>query len=86
MDRVAKPALLAHLLEEARGHASAKRAGADLRCEIVGMAVRRRLEGEHDMGLLEGPASALHPTRIDGKARLGRSACVKRRKVALGML
>ena len=54
VDRVAKPAPLAHLLEQARGHAAAERAGADLRGEIIGMAIGRRLEGEHEMGLLEG--------------------------------
>ena len=53
VDGVAEPAPLAHLLEQARGHAAAKRAGADLRGEIIGVAVGRRLEGEHEMGLLE---------------------------------
>ena len=64
VDGVAKPALLAHLLEEARGHAPAKRTGADLRGEIVGVPVRRRLEGEHYMGLLEGLLAAPHAAAI----------------------
>ena len=54
VDRVAKPAPLAHLLEQARGHAAAERAGTDLGGEIIGVAIGRRLEGEHEMGLLEG--------------------------------
>ncbi len=71
VDRVAEPAPLPHLLEESRGHAAAKRAGQHLRGEIIGIAIGRRLEGEHEMGLLEGLVRAPDAARVMRAGRLG---------------
>src|SRR5262245_64135120 len=53
IDRVAQPPLLAHFLEQARGHAAAEHVREHLQTVETGIALRQALHAERDMRLFE---------------------------------
>ena len=53
VDRVAQPALLAHALEQAAGHAAAERRGENLRAVEVALVDGSPLEAEHELRVHE---------------------------------
>ena len=55
MDRIGEAALLAHFLEQARGHAAADDIGEDMRGILILIGVGHALEADDDMSLLEAP-------------------------------
>ena len=69
VDRVAEPALLAHFLEEARGHAAADDRGEYLARVEVRRTVRQTLETHHDLGFHLVAHLARVATEIGGRQR-----------------